>query len=329
MSQQKIKFGCCEQLTTSLSFVNCQICKLKYHLHCVNIQKQLKDLSEDFKTKFACPGCRSKFPKLDNTNTPIRSGAQPIIDPEEPATSNVNCRRGNLCIREFEQKTKELVENFNQISEAIKVFEQQQENLRTDLKSNSERINVLEAENISLKDTVIDLQSRIDRIEQHSRASNLEIQNVPEHKSENIYAIVKQIAAVTSYKLEETDLQLCTRTVKMNNKSERPRSIVVKFTSQRTRDNFLAATLQFNRKNKATAEKLNTSLLGIGGDRKPVFVVEHLSPVQKALHAAARFKARELNYKFVWIRGGTIFMRKTESSEYKLIKNTQDLSNLI
>ncbi|KAL4709602.1 hypothetical protein ACJJTC_007333 [Scirpophaga incertulas] len=232
-------------------------------------------------------------------------------------------------LKEFEQRTKELVENFNQISEAIKVFEQQQENLSTDLKSNSERINVLEAENISLKDTVIDLQSRIDRIEQHSRASNLEIQNVPEHKSENIYAIVKQIAAVTSYRLQETDLQLCTRTAKINTKSERPRSIVVKFTSQRTRDNFLAATLQFNRKNKATAEKLNTSLLGIGGDRKPVFVVEHLSPVQKALHAAARFKARELNYKFVWIRGGKIFMRKTESSEYKLIKNTQDLSNLI
>ncbi|KAL4718801.1 hypothetical protein ACJJTC_004954 [Scirpophaga incertulas] len=82
-------------------------------------------------------------------------------------------------LKEFEQRTKELVENFNQISEAIKVFEQQQENLITDLKSNSERINVLEAENISLKDTVIDLQSRIDRIEQHSRASNLEIQNVP------------------------------------------------------------------------------------------------------------------------------------------------------
>ncbi|KAL4719444.1 hypothetical protein ACJJTC_018443, partial [Scirpophaga incertulas] len=301
-----------KQLTTSLSFVNCQICKLKFHLHCVNIQKQLKDLSEDFKTKFACPGCRSKFPKLDNTNTPIRSGAQPIIDPEEPATSNVNCRRGNRkpvhqtessvttddirqiikeelesvlnsfkvsILKEFEQRTKELVENFNQISEAIKVFEQQQENLSTDLKSNSERINVLEAENISLKDTVIDLQSRIDRIEQHSRASNLEIQNVPEHKSENIYAILQHYNSIE--------------------------------------------------KIKPLLKNLILACWVLAETGKPVFVVEHLSPVQKALHAAARFKARELNYKFVWIRGGKIFMRKTESSEYKLIKNTQDLSNLI
>lgn len=128
--------------------------------------------------------------------------------------------------------------------------------------------------------------------------------------------------------MEETDIQQCTRIAKINNESRRPRSVIVKFNTQRTRDGFLAATLQFNKRNKNPTDKLNSSLLGIGGDKKPVFVVEHLAPAQKALHAAARAKAKELNYKFVWVRGGKVYMRKTESAEYINIKNTEDLSNL-
>ena len=63
----------------------------------------------------------------------------------------------------------------------------------------------------------------------------------------------------------------------------------------------------------------------MGGPRKSVYVSEHLSPANKSLHAAARLKAKELNYKFTWIRNGRIFVRKDESSEFILIRNTESL----
>lgn len=50
--------------------------------------------------------------------------------------------------------------------------------------------------------------------------------------------------------------------------------------------------------------------------------------VMKNVHAAARAKAKDLNYKFVWVKGGNVYMRKTESSEYKLIKSVESLSLL-
>ena len=140
--------------------------------------------------------------------------------------------------------------------------------------------------------------------------------------------MVRQIARVTECKLEDTDIQMCTRIAKINNKNPRPRSIVVRFNSKRSRDNFLAANIKFNKKAKSPTDKLNSSQLGLGGEKKPVFVAEHLSPAQKSLHAASRVRAKELGYKFVWVRGGRIYMRKTESSEYKLIKNTEELSVL-
>ncbi|CAK1584852.1 unnamed protein product [Parnassius mnemosyne] len=98
------------------------------------------------------------------------------------------------------------------------------------------------------------------------------------------------------------------------------------FNSPRTRDTFLAASIMYNKANPN--EKLNSNLLGIGGAKENVYVVEHLSPTNKYLHAAARKKAKELNYKFVWVRRGRIFMRKSETSDYKYIRDLETLDSL-
>ncbi|XP_052757632.1 uncharacterized protein LOC113514777 [Galleria mellonella] len=358
MSQARIKLGCCDRSTSSTGTLNCQYCKLKYHLSCLNVNKVLKDISEEDRAKWMCPGCSSKLPKLDNTNTPIRSIS--LAQQGCESTLNINTRRGgqvvpsstsgvaidnirqavreelsdileqfkiNL-IQQFDFKIKELLDSFNLISDSLTEIQNQQEIINNDVKVNSTRISELESENTILKNTICDLNSRIIRIEQHSRASNLEIQNIPEYKSENLFTVVKQIANITNCKVNDSDILLCTRVAKLNSKSPRPRSVILKFASPRLRDNFLAASINFNKKAKNVNDKLNTSHIGISGDRKPIFVVEHLSPTQKAIHAAARSKAKELNYRFVWVKGGRVFMRKTETSEYIVIKNIDDLSQL-
>lgn len=164
-------------------------------------------------------------------------------------------------------------------------------------------------------------------MEQLSRTNNLEIQCVPEHKSENLYSTVQQLANTIKCPLAESDLQYCTRIAKFNTNSPRPRSILVKFSSRRLRNNFLAGIIKFNRNNQSN--KLNTSHLGFG-DKKisPVFVSEHLTPETKSLHAAARHKAKELNYKFTWVRDGKVFLRKSETSNFILVKDTEVLKSL-
>ncbi|CAH0397248.1 unnamed protein product [Chilo suppressalis] len=62
----------------------------------------------------------------------------------------------------------------------------------------------------------------------------------------------------------------------MNEDNDRPRSIVVKLQTTRKRDEILAAVSKFNKNNQD--DKLNTSSLGYGGKRSPVYVSEHLSP---------------------------------------------------
>jgi regulator of replication initiation timing len=177
-----------------------------------------------------------------------------------------------------------------------------------------------------LRDTVIDLQARLNATEQHMRNANLEIQGVPEYRSENVVSVVKQIAQVVSCKVADEDILSCTRVASMNKQSKRPRSIVVKLRSPRCRDELYSSVTKYNKTNPK--DKLNTSLVGIAGDKAPIYVAEHLSPANKALHASARIRARELGYKYVWVRNGQIFMRKDDLSRFIHVKNENTLSVL-
>lgn len=113
----------------------------------------------------------------------------------------------------------------------------------------------------------------------------------------------------------------------MNNNKSRPRSVIVKLRSPRCRDEFYSAITRYNKSH--TDDKLNTSLLGYGGSKEPVYVSEHLSPTYKSLHAAARLKAKEKSYKFVWVRYGKIFVCKSENSGSILIKDEQCLEKIV
>lgn len=71
--------------------------------------------------------------------------------------------------------------------------------------------------------------------------------------------------------INEENVLNCSRVMKFNGNNNRPKSIVVQFNTQRLRDTFLAACINFNKK-KNFNDKLNTSHLGLAGDKSPIFV---------------------------------------------------------
>lgn len=217
----------------------------------------------------------------------------------------------------------------SEIKEMIKSMQfmnKQFEDFECNLKTSNETMRRLETENMELKATMSNITVRINNLEQQSRSSNLEIQCMPETKNENVYTIVSQLGKVVNCDIHEKDILNCTRVAKSNPSSTRPKSIVVQLASPRLRDQLLASVIKYNLNN--TQNKLNCGHLGFASQKAPVYVVEHLSPSNKALHAAARIKARELNYKYVWVRNGKIFVRRIDGAEYILIKNTDSLSKI-
>lgn len=345
----------CMNVFKSRECLKCRICHSWYDLLCANVsERQFKAMSVEIRGNWTCPGCRSKEPKIDNTNTPIRTKS-PSLTQYSP-TSNVNIRSRSapsdktcndavieitrrelrdIVKQEIETALKVLVsDEFRKINESITSFQQslsffneQYEAMRSTLEDRSAKILQLEKDNRTLQDNLNQLAKRTNLLEQHARSANIEIQCVPEHKSENLVSTILQLSNVVKCDIKDTDIQICTRVAKKDTQSKRPRSIMVKFCSPRLRDSFLAATMKFNRANVKC--KLNTSHLGIGGDKpQPIYVAEHLSPENKALHGAARTRAKELGFKFVWVRNGRILMKKSESSETFVVTNLETLKNL-
>lgn len=186
----------------------------------------------------------------------------------------------------------------------------------------NEKIHIVDAlkiENDDLRSEVSKMNLKMESIEQQLRSSNLEIQCMPEHKNENLLNIINQMAKIVSYDLKESEIANYHRVPKLNKDSKRPRAIVVKFTSPRVRDNILASIKKFNKEHPQ--EKLNSAHLGFTGSKQAVYVEEHLSPVNKKFHATARAVAKEKQYKFVWIRGGKVFIRKDINSRSILVNS--------
>ncbi|XP_046978154.1 uncharacterized protein LOC124543877 [Vanessa cardui] len=212
------------------------------------------------------------------------------------------------------------------LQESVSFISNQYDDIKKQVSTYSELTIKLQQENQSLQSTVLNLTNRINQIEQRSRATNIEIQCVPESKNENLIKIAKQLSNAVGFDLDDSKIQNCTRIAKIDSSSKRPRSIILQLSTPLVRDQLLAAVIKFNKKNPSG--KLNSSHLGIGGNIVPVYVCEHLSPANKLLHAAARRKSKELNYRHVWVRSGRIYMRKTDNSDYKLISNMDCLDKL-
>ncbi|CAK1595939.1 unnamed protein product [Parnassius mnemosyne] len=310
-------------------------------------------------TKWNCQQCRSKLPKTGNSNTPVRITNHPIASKEDSILSpseesNVTTRIKNKCSKsgnsdscvteerlrmiikqEITDTIKSLVSehlaNLNlQVSgfqESLSFISKQYDDLMQSVNEKSETINRLVSKNEKLTTQVKNLTDRLGQIERNMRVCNVEITGIPEHKSENLLSTVEQLGRIVESPIAESDILHVTRIAKLNKESNRPRSVIVKLRSQRHRDELLAAVTRFNKKNKDN--KLNTEHLGLGGRREPVFVSEHLTPTNKHLHAAARKKAKEAGFMFVWIRDGRILARKNEQSHAIYIKDDESLKLLL
>ncbi|KAJ8704308.1 hypothetical protein PYW08_013032 [Mythimna loreyi] len=83
--------------------------------------------------------------------------------------------------------------------------------------------------------------------------------------------------------------------------------------------------LRLYNKGRGKDDKLNTSVMGMPGDRRPVYIAEHLPPSTKKLFYLAREFANKNAYKFCWISNGNIFLRKVEGDKHILVSPEKSL----
>lgn len=336
-------------------YLECQRCSDKYHYICLDISpeegKELIDASQ----KWICLSCGNKQPK---SKDPVRPSTPTGL---ADITFNVTRRKllnkpdylhasatrmsdsvsrsdirdeMRLVMNEFMSEMRntlnvelrELRDQINGFKDSLSFMSAQFDSLNSDMVAHNSTMKQLKTENELLRSEVNVLSNRVRQMDQLSRSTNLELQCVPEHRAENVVSIVRQLGQVVKFPVTDGDISYCSRVAKSNPNSTRPRTILVKFNTPRIRDSLLAATIQYNKDHPN--EKLNTGTLGLDDKKIAVFVTENLTMENKNLHAAARLRAKELNYKFVWVRGGRVYVRKSTDSEAVFIRSMDSLNKL-
>ncbi|KAL0883697.1 hypothetical protein ABMA27_015817 [Loxostege sticticalis] len=323
--------GCRIKIPNRL-FISCMQCNSAYDLLCADIdERSFNSMPAESKASWKCLGCRNKLPKESNTNTPSRqalasTSSDCVVAPKS------NCVTEETMVKMFQSFKLEMLEMIERtvervverkilvVSKQIQEFQDSLSFLNDQVEETKNRLDdtvalteKLRSDNINLSAAVNDLTVRLNVTEQYLRESNIEINGIPEHRSENLPNCLAQLATVVNAPISDSDILHVTRVAKLDKESKRPRTIIAKLRSPRVRDSLLAAVYNFNKKN--TDKKLCTHHLGLAGAKNPVYVAEHLSPGNKALHAEARKRAKDLNYKFVWVRNGRIYVRKDETSQ--------------
>lgn len=351
MASKNMQWGCCTASNDDKNSVRCSKCKKAFHILCLNASKNKQSpLPADFGEDWLCPRCYDLMaPKeVKSDNTPIRQSKNVTIRPSKrPALSSPPGKQDAPITRDdMKEIMEEVLKNhivdlknqfinelatikdeMKSVHKAMDYMSDQMEDVLKKCNNNSEQIKALQKHENEMQLNIAGLMNRINLLEQNARCKNVEIQCIPEKKSENLIGIVKEISSVVGLDIKDENIVRVTRTAKLNPDIKRPRSIVVELNNTRIRDTLLAAIIKFN-KRKSPSDKLNSSHLGYSGPTTPIYVMEHLSPQNKSLHAAARQAAKDKKYKYVWVRGGKIFMRKNDDAGYIYIRDSNVLSSL-
>ncbi|CAH0717517.1 unnamed protein product, partial [Brenthis ino] len=308
--------------------IKCVKCQAQYHLECITSFGNKPIVTRG---QWICPNCHN-----NNRNNINKAPSPPLAN-----TSKDNFDNHSDWLAAIRNEVKEVLSQtvslelksireeltgLQSIKQSLEYLSSHFDSIKQELEEAKKEITSLKKDNYDLRQVLNSQNNTINNLEREIRATNLELHCVPEHRSENLVTTIEQIGRVINVPLTEGAISKCTRIAKINKETSRPRSVLVKFSNPLLRDSFLAGVIKFNKSNPDS--KLNTSHLGISGDKKPVYISEHLTSTAKDIYAATRIFAKEKQYRFVWSRNGNIYLRKSISSDVILVKSKEFLKTL-
>lgn len=241
-----------------------------------------------------------------------------------------DAEQGKLTLDDLMKKISEIVDNqkkqennFNRSYETIN--EKLEENIKAVKDQNSALekslsiINQLMEENKKLHKKVSELEKRCDDMEQYSRANAVEIHGIPMKPNEDVMNIVEDVGRALDVKITPSMIDACHRLGKVTGPSSSPPGIIVKFVRRFDKEELM--------RKRRVKRDFSTRHLDLAMDQ-PIYINEALTAARRRLFAAARQVKRGKHYKYLWLRGGNIFLRKEESAPALIVTCQADLDNL-
>lgn len=348
----------CQQGTKTERTIKCTLCEANYHQICVSVS-----LSDSVKAKdsWQCPKCRAKGRISDNTNVPphvasstshgggapsststqappplpmqaaesvahqrplkrVASGS-PLADNEEDLDTSSPSIFSEL--RLLRRDIAEMKSTLTHLSEGIDKCNARLDNYECRIEKLEEKDSTI----AFLHDTVAKLEVHLNHQAQAHMKNEFEIMGIQESPSESLAHIAMATATKLGIDLAANDIDWVVRAgqrklsaVYSNFDTKFPRPIIVRLLRKQKRDEVLQAA--------KSRRNLTSDNIVAGGPVRNVFINEHLTKVNRLLFRESRTKCKESGFKFCWVKGGTIYIRKAEGMPAMAISTTSDLERL-
>ncbi|KAG7308204.1 hypothetical protein JYU34_006873 [Plutella xylostella] len=280
----------------------CSICRGSFHFHCGGIQEVGYKRLGERKSQWRCQTCRegSTSSAIDPVNkvSPLPAAAPPAGLPS-PDNTNVSARGDgegdvvstNVCLSRILQqlaamdkklcRLDELNSNVNTVRSDILELQTSLNFHTAKFEEFTKKVTKLESKVAQVsKDSEVQQKSittiidDLNRNDQWVRRHNVEIQEVPESKDENLLTIFKKLVHLAGLPYDaSTELDFISRVAHMNADNSKPRCIILRFVSRYKKDEFVVAL----RKLRLTATDLGFA------NKMTLHFNDHLTPKNRLL----------------------------------------------
>jgi hypothetical protein len=288
-------------------------------------QDNLKKMSAINRANWKCSECRKRDPRsVSSESSPDRlnsgsvesSMTSPAIqEMQKRITEGVTSFLRSFITKEFTKMKGEFATAFEDLKDSLNFLSTEYEDLKNRIAALEKAMKRQEEREVGIdqmRGRIGNMEREVETSRQESLRMNIEIFGVHKKSGENLQLFIKKAAESVSFELKEHDVDAIYRSA--DRPDGRPSNIVLRMTSAASRDRFL--TLLKNR-DRTRCE---------GTDK--VYFNEHLTFKNKLLYKNTRERARELNFRFVWIKNGNIYAREKADSKVYRVRCNEDVQLL-
>lgn len=328
--------ACLESIAADSQALRCTECRHTYHIgKCAGITKtKIKALKPEEVSAWSCATCRARTQRLAPQKDSQETAVARKTDEEKHAAMMEQILKTNQKLGEVLSRIENIEQKLNIQSlkhdTAIEKLDNQEKTIQaieTSITMLSKQYDDLIKKVDSLTSVTADLRKRTDKIEQlgyeadtrikdleravenaeqDSRRKNIEIHGIAQRDRENLAAVMKNLAAKLNLSVPEPDKIECMYRLKARDGKIPP--IIVRFNDRLERDRWAS---------KRTALK-----------DEHVFINENLTRLQRWLLWNTKDCAREMGYRYVWMKNGKIFVRKRDGAVAMRIDDESDLNKI-
>lgn len=337
----------CDQCKKPLqaTFVTCNGCHSKYHFSpcCPLSESTYSSMYGDRKNDWRCHKCKPRKGSNSNNSYHIvieeKTQQKQKRDDDEDENNDDNAKRFKdptfnvknsigivksdvttlktdvtsikTDINEIKTTMQQLATNITQTNNQINSnIQNALSTITNTLTALSAQVSDLSESNKEKDKQINEMDKRINNLEQQMINKNIEIKNINDN---NISAndVVKTIAASVHVEINDTDISNSYRLNKSNDK------VIIEFSSANKKKELMS---------KISRHRIDSKIINKDdANNNYIYVNDQLTANNRRLLWLAKNKAAESNWKFVWVRNGTIFAKKNEISKPIIIKNAEDI----